>query len=77
MSKPVETISIPAGQGALINAAIWENEVQQCIDFTLGVKICARIGAEANVIDHAEFGKHLPPFRNQDQTVSGDAAGRK
>jgi hypothetical protein len=29
MSKPVDTISVPTGNGSLINAAIWENEVQQ------------------------------------------------
>ena len=29
MSKPVDSISIPAGNGAFINAAIWENEVEQ------------------------------------------------
>ena len=29
MSKPVETISVPTGKGSLINAAIWENEVEQ------------------------------------------------
>lgn len=26
MSKPVETISVPAGRGAFINASIWANE---------------------------------------------------
>ena len=29
MAKPVETLSVPTGKGALINASIWENEVQQ------------------------------------------------
>jgi len=29
MSKPVETISVPAGQGTQINASIWENEVER------------------------------------------------
>lgn len=29
MSKPVDTISVPAGNGTFINAAIWENEVEQ------------------------------------------------
>ena len=29
MSKPVDSISIPTASGSLINAAIWENEVQQ------------------------------------------------
>ena len=27
--KPVETISVPSGRGAFINASIWENEVKQ------------------------------------------------
>ncbi len=29
MSKPIETISIPAGKGGFLNASIWENEVEQ------------------------------------------------
>ena len=29
MSKPVDSISVPTASGSLINAAIWENEVQQ------------------------------------------------
>lgn len=29
MSKPIETISIPSGQGATLNASVWENEVEQ------------------------------------------------
>ena len=29
MAKPVETISVPTGQGSYINAAIWENQVEQ------------------------------------------------
>jgi len=29
MSKPVDTISVPSGNGSFINAAIWENEVEQ------------------------------------------------
>lgn len=29
MSKPVETLSVPTGKGALINASIWENQVEQ------------------------------------------------
>ena len=29
MSKPVDTISIPTGSGSFVNAAIWENEVEQ------------------------------------------------
>lgn len=29
MPKPIETLSVPAGKGAFINAAIWENEVEQ------------------------------------------------
>lgn len=28
MSKPVDTVSVPTGKGTMINAAIWENEVQ-------------------------------------------------
>ena len=27
MPKPIETLSVPTTKGALINAAIWENEV--------------------------------------------------
>ena len=26
MAKPVQTISVPTGKGAFINASIWENE---------------------------------------------------
>ena len=29
MSKPVDSISIPTAGGSFINAAIWENEVEQ------------------------------------------------
>jgi len=29
MPKPIDTLSVPAGKGAFINAAIWENEVEQ------------------------------------------------
>jgi hypothetical protein len=29
MSKPVNTLSIPTGKGARINASLWENEVEQ------------------------------------------------
>lgn len=29
MSKPVDTLSIPTGKGTRINAALWENEVEQ------------------------------------------------
>ena len=29
MAKPVDTLSVPTGKGALINASIWENEVEQ------------------------------------------------
>ena len=29
MAKPIETLSIPSGNGALINASVWENEVEQ------------------------------------------------
>ena len=29
MAKPIETISISSGRGAMINASIWENEVEQ------------------------------------------------
>ncbi len=29
MSKPVDSISVPTGNGSFINAAIWENEVPQ------------------------------------------------
>ena len=29
MAKPVDTISVPTGKGSYLNAAIWENEVDQ------------------------------------------------
>ena len=29
MPRPIETLSVPAGKGTFINAAIWENEVEQ------------------------------------------------
>ena len=29
MSRPIETISIPTGNGGLLNASVWENEVDQ------------------------------------------------
>jgi len=29
MSKPIDTLSVPAGKGGFINASIWENEVEQ------------------------------------------------
>ena len=29
MPKPIDTLSVPAGKGAFIKAAIWENEVAQ------------------------------------------------
>ena len=29
MSKPVDTLSVPTGTGSLINASLWENEVEQ------------------------------------------------
>jgi hypothetical protein len=29
MPKPIDTLSVPAGKGAFINAAIWGNEVEQ------------------------------------------------
>ena len=29
MAKPIDTISVPSGRGAFINASIWENEVKQ------------------------------------------------
>ena len=29
MSKPIETISVPTGKGALVNASIWENDVER------------------------------------------------
>ena len=29
MAKPIDTISVPTGRGAMINASIWENEVKQ------------------------------------------------
>lgn len=28
MPKPIDTLSVPVGRGAFINAAIWENEVE-------------------------------------------------
>ena len=29
MSKPVETLSVPAGKAGTLNASIWENEIEQ------------------------------------------------
>jgi len=29
MSKPINTLSIPTGNGARINASLWENEVEK------------------------------------------------
>ncbi len=29
MSKPIETLSVPAGKGGFLNASIWENEIEQ------------------------------------------------
>ena len=29
MSKPIETISVPTGRGAFINASIWANEKEK------------------------------------------------
>ncbi len=29
MTKPVDTLSVPSGKGAFINASLWENEVEQ------------------------------------------------
>ena len=29
MSKPIETLSLPAGKGSTLNASIWENQVQR------------------------------------------------
>jgi hypothetical protein len=29
MARPVDTLSVPTGKGALINASLWENEVEQ------------------------------------------------
>jgi hypothetical protein len=29
MSRPIETISVPTGNGSLLNASVWENEVNQ------------------------------------------------
>lgn len=29
MSKPVETLSVPAGKGTTLNASIWENQVER------------------------------------------------
>jgi hypothetical protein len=29
MSKPIDTITVPTGKGSLINASIWENEIDQ------------------------------------------------
>jgi hypothetical protein len=29
MSKPIETLSVPAGKSGTLNASIWENEIEQ------------------------------------------------
>lgn len=29
MPKPIDSLSVPSGKGAFINAAIWENAVEQ------------------------------------------------
>ena len=29
MAKPIETISIPTGRGAFVNASIWANDIEQ------------------------------------------------
>ncbi len=29
MAKPIETVSVPSGRGAFINASIWANDVEQ------------------------------------------------
>ena len=29
MAKPIDTISVPTGRGAMINASIWGNQVKQ------------------------------------------------
>ena len=29
MSKPIETLSVPAGKSGILNASIWENEIEQ------------------------------------------------
>ena len=29
MAKPIETVSVPSGRGAFVNASVWENEMEQ------------------------------------------------
>jgi hypothetical protein len=29
LAKPIETVSVPSGRGAFINASIWANDVEQ------------------------------------------------